>query len=378
MAHDKADSHASNAPPSSDYEQKPGYTWKTGALAIADFGLIVASTSVLITVVQSPLKSIAMNLTKYGRFSDHDKPWSYPAIAALYRGSVAALTGGVARSTYVVGSKSVATKEAQLELEIVSSKNVATKEAQLELDAHENNALVGKKNGLLSRLPNVALVTTGDTLVTQISETKAQLTKAGISQNLYKWNSMPNFVTLAKLGVVSRFSGSMINFTALCITTDFYAKYIPGDNKNIKQSVGGMLSGLTAAVISFPFSYYSDYLITKVAQSEGKLIAPKASQVIYDAFQNVKKMDKIELVQNAKIVAANAGVRALTTGVTFAIVAGVSSFLGSDPVTRLFNESHEDASPTQNHKKQLNEMKAEQKTEKMSEESDSNTKSSKP
>ena len=405
MSNDKTEkSETPNSTPASDYGQKPVYTWKKGVLAVADFGLIVASTSVLITVVQSPLKSVAMNLTKVGKFSEHDKPWSYPAIAALYRGSIASLSGGVARSAYVVGSKSVASKEAQLEMAARESsfieggqhEIVAREGSLLEGGLRDNIALgidkserklsvtenqktdVVKKESLLNKVPNVALVTIGDVIVTQVSETKAQLTKAGLHGKLYKWNSMANVATLAKLGVVSRFSGSMVNFTALCVATDFYAQYIPGDNKNIKQTLGGMISGLTAAVISFPFSYYRDYLITKVTHSEGKLITPRASQVIYDAMQSVKKMNQNQLMSNAITVAKNVGVRTLTTSVTFAIVAGVSSVLGSDPVSRLVNDSSTgNTNPTQKHKKLLNEIKSEKKEDKTPEIPEFPTKSSK-
>jgi hypothetical protein len=371
---------SSDANPSQGYEIFPGYTWKKGLLAIADFGVVVASTATLITIVQSPLKSIAMNLTKNGVFFEHQKPWSYPAIAALYRGSVSALTGGIARSTYVVGSKTFAAEESviakKVQLEAISAREVGLAETTHHPKASEaGTENVGlnkpeKKMALSERLPNVALITAGDVFVTQISETKAQLTKAGIPAKSYKWNTIPNFITLSKIGVVSRFSGSMINFTAMCIVTDFYAKYIPGENKSVKQTLGGMLSGITAAVISFPFSYYRDYLITKVTLSEAKLIgedkliAPSAKQVIYDALENVKKMTKPELMSNARSMAKNAAVRSVTTAATFGIVAGVSSVLGSEPVSRLVDDlTPKNTHSTEKYKTSLEEVKKESPTE---------------
>jgi len=319
-----------------DYQEKPGYTLKQVALKVGDIFIVVGITSGMLTALNHPIGSVMFNYIQEGKFLGG--PWGYAAFRALYHGALPSAVAGAGRQGYFFATKQIT---AQSEMRS-SEKEIKDTE---------------KKGGLAQKLPGVALIAAGDVIVSQIPETIGKLAQSGISKEQYHWRSPANLLTLTKLGIVARYSRGMVNFTALCIATDFFAKRVPGNNEVIKQLSGGMISGLLGTGVSFPFGLYSDYLITKVKATEGKLVAPKASKVIVDVVEQALTMNSQEKQKLARAVAVQAGLRALRNGVTFAVIAGVSAALGSEPLTTLFNNQYTPAvNPTQKFKQKLDEI----------------------
>ncbi len=317
MKNAKTEIDTPTATESLDYLAKPQYTLKQVALKVGDFSVVVGATSILLTVVQHPISTGMINLIEEKKFLSG--PWGYAALKALYKGAFPSAISGAGRQSYIGATKQI---PAQPE----------TRSSEKEMKDLET------KREFVHKLSRVTCIAAGDVIVTQIPETISKLAQKKISAEHYQWRSPSNLAALSKLGMFSRFSRSTINFTGLCLATDFYAKYIPGDNEVIKQTVGGMASGLTATLMFFPFGLYTDYLVTRVTVTEGKLITPKTSRIIRDAIQQALAMNPQEMLQFARSVAIQGGLRALRNGVGFAIIAGVSAALGSEPLSKIVNQ----------------------------------------
>ena len=315
-----------------DYLTKPEYTLKQIILKVSDFAVVVGATSILLTVVQHPISTGMINLIEEKRFLSG--PWGYAAFKALYKGVFPSAISGAGRQSYIGATKQL---PAQHE----------SRSSEKEVDALE------KRRAFAHKLSRVALIAAGDVIVTQIPETISKLAQRKISAEQYKWRTPSNLAALSKLGIFSRFSRSTINFTGLCLATNFYAKYIPGDNEVIKQTGGGMASGLSATLVSFPFGLYTDYLVTKVTATEGTLITPKTSWIIRDAIQQARAMNSQEMLKFARSVATQGGLRALRNGVGFAVIAGVSAALGPEPLSNIVNQQNTpNENPTQKFKQE--------------------------
>ncbi|WP_392537628.1 hypothetical protein [Legionella sp. 227] len=292
-----------------------------------NFATVALFTSGAIVSVQSPIKTVLVNLTK-------DKTMLPPSafqggklgiIRAMYAGTSASLSGSLIRTGYVTGAKG-------------GSKPV--EEAILKDEAGKEE---GKKYGTVS-FGYIAAMALGDIGVTQISESLATLQKAGMLPKNFKWKTVPNAWNLMMGGFAPRYVSGMVNFGALCVLEEVIAKNLP-DHKG-KHFTAGMLSGMSAAFFAYPFTVFKDYtLVRSTVTPEGNLKAAssiKLTKELFFAFINspgasTKALGEMALKQ--------VPIRMGLTGVIFALVAGVGEAMGQEPLKKVVPDQYQPSSP---------------------------------
>ena len=287
---------------------------------------VISATSLAVALVQSPLNSLMMNFIKHGKAippSVQIYSGKLAIVHGLYAGLGANFAGSSARTAYVASVK----KNNFLENDEQASLENGADKAEVMAASHTPSKDFFRDVGY------VALISLGDVLVTQLPETKAQLIKAQVIDSGFNTRTFHNVYKMGALGFYARFSGGMINFSALCIVEEFYANLLPGDNYRANHFISGAASGMTAALFSYPCSYYRDYLISKTSVTDGKLQAPSTLNLASSALTHIKTVGLgATLQQVASEFAVQAPLRLGRTSATFALVSGIGHLLGEEPL----------------------------------------------
>lgn len=283
---------------------------KTSWKALNWFTNVIATSSAVVAV-QSPINTIIMNCLRTGT----PLPNNIGFLAAarhLYAGTGPSLAGSGARTAYVTTSKKGAVVE-------------ATESTALEESAMESApSKVGK-------MGYVSAVAAGDVAVTQIPFTLSQIRK--VTSEPFLWRSFPNLYQLSKTGLMPSYAGALVNFSGLCIVEGLYAQYLPIENKKGKHFCAGVLSGVTAGLFSYPFSYYRDFVISQAAIKNGVIHTPSFSDVSKQAMEYVRKEGFLSsLKKMGSEFRVQAPLRAGRTGLTFGILAAMGEIVGDSPL----------------------------------------------
>ena len=278
----------------------------------ANWLTVVVVTSTSIALVQSPLNSLMINHIKHGKALPsvmQSRGGRLAIVQALYAGLGSNFAGSSARTAYVTGAK----------------KNNSIESSEL--------SLAEDRKPFFQSVGYVTAISLGDVMVTQLPETKGQLIKARVIDYQFNSRTLHNLIKLGTMGFGSRLSGGFINFSALCIVEQFYAGYMPCSDVRANHFLAGAASGMTAAIFSYPCSYYRDYLISKSTVIDGKLQVPGALSLARDAHTYVKKIGMHPAAQQVmKEFIIQAPLRMARTSATFALVSGMSALLGELPL----------------------------------------------
>ena len=115
---------------------------------------------------------------------------------------------------------------------------------------------------------------------------------------------------------------------------------MPFDDYSVNHFIAGAASGMTAAIFSYPCSYYRDYLISKTFTVDGKLQVPSALSLVGDLSAHIKKVGlRATGQQAAREFAVQAPLRMARTSATFALISGIAAVMGENPLTIVLDKS---------------------------------------
>jgi hypothetical protein len=321
-----------DAPASSASQSVASYAPSAETLSFSDWQAanwiaVIATTSIAIALVQTPLNSVMINYIKHSQAippSIEPRSGFLAAAQTLYAGLGANFAGSGARTAYVTGARKINATEKGEPLGIEDT-------------AHSVSSVREKSRPTKSFFRDfgyVGLISLGDVLVTQVPETKALLINAKVIDKKFNLKTSHNLFKLGATGFFARFSGGLVNFTALCVVEGVYARNMPFDDDRVNHFLAGAASGMTAAIFSYPCSYYRDYLISKAFAEDGKLQVPSALSLVDDLRSHIKKVGlSVTAKQAAKEFAVQAPLKMARTGATFALISGIAAVMGEEPLT---------------------------------------------
>ncbi|KTD36041.1 periplasmic ligand-binding sensor domain protein [Legionella nautarum] len=278
----------------------------SGLLQTLDYLVKTGITTAAVIAIQSPIKTMQVNLTNGGGMPNYSSIGSFGFFRALYAGTAASLASSSARTAYVTAAK--------------TGKPAEGKETPYET--------FGKVN--LKKAGYVVCAAFGDIVATQVSETLSTLRKVhGLLPEGFLWYK--NIPQLMTNGFIPRYASGLVNFGALCILEDEIAKKIPFKDSKWQHLSSGLISGIIAGTVSYPFAVCKDYIVIQAKVNEQNLLVNKGTFVVLSElgkafFQHPAEMGKSFLANAAK----QAPLRAGATGTVFAIVASFDHMLGNN------------------------------------------------
>lgn len=289
------------------------------ALDSANFLITAVVTSAATSLVQSPASAfIFNNLTRGKVFSGI--PFVSAAMAhRLYRGYTASLPGGTARNAYMSSSK----------------KNANASETPSEGSSSENTSQQKIKFSFSSTFS----FSFADTFLTQFSEMKSHLIRLGTINESFNCRTRHNTRVLMTAAFAPRLIVSHTTYSLYFLLNERIAEQIQIENQKTKYFLSGAACGALAALVMFPITYLRDTIIEEIKPQQDKLIPTKVSDILSNFTQLIKQegMSKI-LNKNGYRLLELAFLRILRSSLTLAIVSGVVSGMGCEPLTSYFKQ----------------------------------------
>ncbi|HHF7365070.1 TPA: hypothetical protein ACPSKY_000160 [Legionella bozemanae] len=314
----------SHKPETSGVGGLPGYAWSAMPSMEtiqqqlwngANFVTVALATSFSIVAVQSPVKTVLVNLSKSGNMVPTYQGGIWGFMRAMYAGTSASISGSVIRTGYVTGAKG-------------GSK-------PLEEGIHEANKEEGKKYSA-TNYTYVMAMALGDILVTQIPESLSTLKKVpGLLPPDFVWKTPNNAWNLMMGGFIPRYCSGMVNFAALCILEERIAKGLPIQDKNVAHFTSGMFSGMAAAFFSYPFTSFKDYALVQSTVKDGRLHNVSTIKLTQELFYCFIENPGASLKSFGSMALKQVPIRMGLTGVIFALVAGVGETMGQEPLEKV-------------------------------------------
>ena len=298
---------------------------------VANLSVVVTVTSGILSLVQSPIDSLRFNKIQTKRYLP---PLSLTQVGVttafrfLYSGLTAHFASSSIRSAYTITAKKIP----------------STTEPHTEIEARLNEqAIEPGKHNLKSSSKNMmpfgvfASISLGETLLTQVPGVISDLKKLKTIDSQFKWRSPNNFYKLATTGVVAKFSGAMVNFTALCLIEDKIHRRMPFKNEPLNHLLAGALCGMTAAVGSFPFHYYREVVVlSKARVIDGQLTTRSLPTLIKDTMTEFKKVGGTQIAKDVLNKAAEQlPLRMARTASAFAVICAVGAALTNEPLAKI-------------------------------------------
>ncbi|HHT0592635.1 TPA: hypothetical protein ACTXXA_001601 [Legionella anisa] len=312
----------------------PGYAWSAmPSMATvqqqvwngANFVTIALATSFSIVAVQSPIKTVLVNLSKSGNMVPTYQGGLWGLMKAMYAGTSASISGSLVRTGYVTGAKG-------------GSK-------PLEEGVHEAGKEERKKYASVS-YSYVMAMALGDILVTQIPESLSTLKKVpGLLPTDFTWKTPNNAWKLMMGGFIPRYGSGMVNFAALCILEERIANGLPIQDKNVAHFTSGMFSGMAAAFFSYPFTSFKDYALVQSTVKDGRLQNANTIKLTQEIFYCFISNPGASLKTFGSMAVKQVPIRMGLTGVIFALVAGVGQTMGEEPLKKVVPEGYQPSSP---------------------------------
>ncbi|EHL32823.1 hypothetical protein [Legionella drancourtii] len=294
----------------------------------ANFIVVAGTTSAAVIGVQSPVKTLLMNLSKHNTLLPNTySGGTLSFFKALYAGTNTSIKGSAARTAYVTSTKENKPTETVLNEGLIKEENIVE-------DGIKPNHRVSPGY--------VASAALGDTAVTQIPESLSQLKKVpGLLPANFKWYTPYNAYKLMSNGFGFRYSAGLINFMCMLQFENEIARRLPINDTVKKHSLAGALSGATAAFFAYPFAAYKDYLLAQTTvNNKGLLINARSSIVIKDIINNLTNDPKKALLQVFDNTKKQLPIRMALTATIFAIISGTEKILGPEPLTKIVPEQY--------------------------------------
>jgi hypothetical protein len=284
-----------------------------------------------ITLAQSPVKTISLNLIKnksaFPSMSNKYKGFSFifHVINSLYRGTQSSLAGGLARTAYNTSARK-------------RNENIEEQQAY--------------KNKLVNLYLYLAIVSAafGEVLITGPFQNAANLKKVqGIIPAGFKWFDKHNLLKLTISGIAPRLLTSTVNFASIFIIEEKVAKLLCGTvkNDNLNHVLSGALSGACAATFSYLPAIFEDHRLLKTKVNNGRLINKNSFVLMQELFKEIQNDPKGSFKNFAKDVPTQLGLRVILTAMIFSILSGVTNSLGDEPLKKMIPEKYHPIKQTQ-------------------------------
>ncbi|MBX9702911.1 MAG: hypothetical protein K2X39_02035 [Silvanigrellaceae bacterium] len=284
-----------------------------------NFTVVAGLTNAAIVAVQSPVKTLLVNLTKNNSAIPSFTGGTLGFIRAMYAGTSASLSSSAARTAYVTNARNNKPGE-----ELVEKPSKPGEQA---------------KSFFNTQATYVMCTALGDILVTQIPESLSTLKKVpGLLPQDFKWHTPSNAYRLMGGGFGARYCSGMVNFTALCVGEEMIANNLTIENKETKHAVAGALSGMGAGLLSYPFAVFKDYSLVNMTVNNGQLVNKGTFILGKELLQKVKENPKEALGSFSKNAAKQLPIRLGLSSLIFAIVAGMGEALGAEPLKKVVPE----------------------------------------
>jgi hypothetical protein len=273
---------------------------------LANSATVAVITSAGVVTVQSPVKTMLMNLTKNNSLLGGSM-----SFFRAYAGTVSSLSSTTMRTAYITTTKTNKPEEKIIAETINISQQI--------------------------KFRYVLTSAFGDIFVTQIPESLSQLRKIpGLLPSNFKWHTPNNIYKLMFNGFTPRYCSGVINFTSMLQFESWMATKLPIQNKITRHSTAGAFSGMLASLTAYPFSVFKDYVISQATVNEqGHLVTQNSYKVIKNLFAEFTEAP----AQTVKAFFWNASkqlpIRVVYSGVLFSLVAGIGEFLGPKPLERV-------------------------------------------
>ncbi|WP_454780657.1 hypothetical protein [Legionella sp. WA2022007384] len=287
-----------------------------------NFSIVALFTSMTIVLVQSPVKTSLVNLTKNGTMVPPYQGGVWGFFNAMYAGTSASISGSLIRTGYVTGAKG-------------GAKPVEEGILREEISKEE-----GKKYSLAS-FHYVMAMALGDILVTQIPESLSTLRKANILPKNFVWKTPHNAGSLMMGGFIPRYASGLINFEALCVVEELIAKRLP-----IKGDKSHYIAGAAAGAIAGGFAYtptvFKDHLLLQsTVTPDGRLHNASTYKVTKALFYCFINDPKASLKSFGQMALKQVPIRMTLSAVIFGLVAGVGETMGPEPLKKVVPEKYQ-------------------------------------
>ncbi|MFI4962645.1 MAG: hypothetical protein ACHP6H_02170, partial [Legionellales bacterium] len=298
----------------------------------ANFIAVAGVTSLSIVALQSPIKSVLVNLTKNNSFIPPYTGGFLGLAKVMYSGVVSSLGGSALRTIYVTGSKSSMMPEGTTVKEEMAP------------------GVQSGRNSKASNLAYVASMSLGEIAVTNLSESLSTLKKAsGILPANFRWTTLHNTYKLMTGGFSPRFAAGIINFGSLCMLEDTIFKNLPIDDKSLAHATSGVLSGMAAGIFAFPLAMFKDYVLVQSTVNDGMLYTKGAFAVAKDLYSSLVNNPGVALKTFGSKAKKQLPIRMGMTGVIFGMVAGIGEALGPEPLKKIVPETYQPSPGTSRH-----------------------------
>lgn len=296
---------------------------------IANFTAVAGITSTAVISVQSPIKTLLMNVTKNNTFLPNNySGGTLSFVKALYAGTNTSMKSSAVRTAYVTTAKENKPSEAVLSEGLIKEENMLAEE--------------GIKSGQRVTPGYVVSAALGDAGVTQIFESRSQLKKIpGLLPSNFKWYTPHNLSKLMVNGFTPRYAAGLINFVCMLQFEEQIAKQLPINDPVKKYIVAGTLSGASAAFFAYPFTAYKDYLLTKTTVNlQGQLVNASSLRVLKDLLNDLTNDPKKTMQLFLSNTKKQLPIRMALTGAVFAIISGTEKILGPEPLAKIMPEQY--------------------------------------
>lgn len=284
---------------------------------ILNFTTVAMVTTASVILVQSPIKTIILGLSKDNSFPSFNGgllSWG----RVLYSGTQASLSGSALRTAYVTGAKSNKPNEKEsLAVEKLMS---------------EEREQTSNPQPLLAYVPIAAL---GETMISQIPNAFADHKKAGILPSDFKWYTPHNLLQLMKGNLGVKYSSALMNFYSLCILEQYYANRLAFIEPSWCHFIAGGLSGITAAIGNYPLAAFIDYTQVRARVEQGRLINKGVINSLVELFAFFRADPKATTKILVKNATRQLPLRMFSTAAIFSIISGTSELLGSEPLKKV-------------------------------------------
>jgi hypothetical protein len=320
------------------------YAWRA-----ANFGTVALATTTCILAVQSPAKTVLVNLLSNKGMFPVSNAGLFGVAKLLYAGTGAAFGGSAVRTLWVSAAKdgakplegALAREEAFARDtfagdEALTESRALSEEGRLVAEVVSKEAAIEDKYAKGRRVVYMSL---GEILLTNYSESLSTLRKTGVLSHDFKPYTMHNASKLISGGFLPRFGAGLINMASLCILEEKIAgrmSFIEDEGK--KHFVSGALSGMAGALCSYPFALFKDYVQVQTKEIDGKLYNKGAFTAAKELYATFKGDRRTSLMEFGKMSLKQLPIRVGLTGLIFGIIGGVGATLGDEPLRKVAPE----------------------------------------
>lgn len=306
---------------SSDIHQ---WAWQSG-----NFTAKTLATTALITLVQSPVKTALVNFTKYNTFAPTDSTLTGGFLSfvknfkSFYVGTSTTFSGSTVRTMYVTNTR--------------NNKPIEETFAREESLVEESSTPKNKVHPVF-----IGFSALGEGLVTNSFETRSLLAKSGVTlPSKFSSYTPYNFYKLTANGFGLKLITSWNSFACMLLLEDQIANQLPIQNEAKKHAIAGAISGITASLISHPFTTLKEHIAAQTKITENGTIINRSSLSMTKELmqQNKDAMAKAIgfFLTNTK---KQAFVRAGLAGTIFSIIAGSDKIFGHEPLAKIVPEEY--------------------------------------